>query len=220
MLITNRITGHSSVSLKIASWYERYNYSCSKFKLFWLSSICTHGTDYIIKQSIFSKKYCIHIEFKFRRSENKEDWNMHQVLSMKRSQTSVKNHMTQSMRMRQQGQNKGRMNVSFLQNVPYFRIIFNLKIHKNWERVIFEKLKSNMLKVSFIKAIFILNFIGNTSHVVRGFSPGHKNFAIELLHLHVERCNDVFFVFLIFVQVKFKSEFKLLKFRLFKISKL
>ena len=38
---------------------------------------------------------------------------MHQVLSMKRSQTSVKNHMTQSMRMRQQGQNKGRMNVSF-----------------------------------------------------------------------------------------------------------
>ena len=38
---------------------------------------------------------------------------MHQVLSMKRSQTSVKNQMTQSMRMRQQGQNKGRMNVSF-----------------------------------------------------------------------------------------------------------
>ena len=29
--------------------------------------------------------------------------------------------MTQSMRMRQQGQNKGRMNVSFLQEVvPYF----------------------------------------------------------------------------------------------------
>ena len=55
---------------------------------------------------------------------------MHQVLSMKRSQTSVKNHMTQSMRMRQQGQNKGRMNVSqndFLQNDFQFENLQKLR---------------------------------------------------------------------------------------------
>ena len=52
---------------------------------------------------------------------------MHQVLSMKRSQTSVKNHMTQSMRMRQQGQNKGRMNVSFFSKSTILQNDFQFK---------------------------------------------------------------------------------------------
>ena len=88
---------------------------------------------------------------------------MHQVLSMKRSQTSVKNHMTQSMRMRQQRQNKGQMNVSFYSVKRVSLRTVEKSAKSDFPKIDFSKsdfakrkVISNMLKVSFSESLCLL----------------------------------------------------------------